>query len=287
MDKKQIEAIEALRPARDDLSILEMEFLAQALQSDPQLRQFADDVSRADKTISSAMHDVAIPAGLRDRILAALAVDSADWVAEIDHGISLPKPLNSTRINRRVWIATGLSMGVVVATVLCAFLLGTFDAKPTIGREEVGVWIKAGLDDLDKNPAWAQNTKRAISPYPVSSRIKVSRRIEWHQLSATTLGKAPTQVAPLSQTGSVLLFAAQYVGEIDLPTAPTRPYTSYRGWTCGFWREGELIYALAVRGSNSDYQNALKSFASHLTRIDRRDRDAPFIQVGKVRQTAA
>jgi hypothetical protein len=68
------ELLDTLRPGSDDLSRSEFAELAQRLQRDPQFKEMAARSQRLDQAISDAMHDLPIPAGSVDRLLARLDV---------------------------------------------------------------------------------------------------------------------------------------------------------------------------------------------------------------------
>lgn len=70
------ELLDALRPASDDLSRSEFAELAQRLQRDPQFKEMAARSQRLDQAISDCLHDLPIPSGSVDRLLARLDVPS-------------------------------------------------------------------------------------------------------------------------------------------------------------------------------------------------------------------
>jgi hypothetical protein len=73
-DAQLRELLDALRPGSDDLSRSEFAELAQRLQRDPQFKEMAARSQRFDQAISDAMHDLPIPTGSVDRLLARLDV---------------------------------------------------------------------------------------------------------------------------------------------------------------------------------------------------------------------
>jgi hypothetical protein len=73
-DAQLRELLDALRPGSDDLSRSEFAELVQRLQRDPQFKEVAARSQRLDQAISDAMHDLPIPAGAVDRLLARLEV---------------------------------------------------------------------------------------------------------------------------------------------------------------------------------------------------------------------
>lgn len=105
-----LERLDAVRPGSDDLSGPEMAGLADALAGDAELRAEFDRRRGWDREIASAIRDVPVPDGLKDRLLARLA---------------MPEPASApprTSLSRRrlimslATLATGIAAGVVYWT---------------------------------------------------------------------------------------------------------------------------------------------------------------------------
>jgi len=101
-DAQLRELLDALRPGSDDLSRSEFAELALRLQRDPQFKEMATRSQRLDQSIGDAMHDLPIPTGSVDRLLARLnvpagpaksATGASAGDAAATNGGTLPPPL--------------------------------------------------------------------------------------------------------------------------------------------------------------------------------------------------
>ena len=77
-----------------DLSERELLTLAEALQHDPELRALFDRVQDFDARVTAALGDVPVPAGLKDRILLQLAVESPSLATNTSAADKAQTPLS-------------------------------------------------------------------------------------------------------------------------------------------------------------------------------------------------
>lgn len=69
-EKVPRESLDACRPGHDDLSLPELAALREALAGDAALAAQLDRITRFDRQLAAALHDVPLPPGLAERILA-------------------------------------------------------------------------------------------------------------------------------------------------------------------------------------------------------------------------
>src|SRR5262245_45448960 len=120
------EQLDACRPGKGDLALPELAAAAQALQRDPvAAKEFARS-QQFDRQVAAALHDVTLPPGLADRLLAA--VESAAPDRQIDTVITPFQQTASKRLirfTRRHWLVAGgsLALATVAAAAIYPLLL--------------------------------------------------------------------------------------------------------------------------------------------------------------------
>src|SRR5687767_10428691 len=118
------EQIDACRAGSDDLALPALADLATAVEGD---RALAEEVARSqrfDQTVAAAMHDLPVPDGLAERLLAKLSEDGLDASgveeAASDEAANEKVALASSqsRVTRRVALAGVLATGLLALIAL-------------------------------------------------------------------------------------------------------------------------------------------------------------------------
>jgi len=87
-DARLRELLDAVRPGSEDLSRSEFADLASRLQRDPQFKEVAQRSQRLDLAIADSLHDLTVPAGAVDRLLARLGAPVGASVEDATQAIS-------------------------------------------------------------------------------------------------------------------------------------------------------------------------------------------------------
>jgi len=262
-----------------DLALPGLELLAGSLAVEQDRNDNDDSLAAAlrqsmafDRTMIAAFQDVQPPAGLADRLLANVLQQSGD-VAEsaalpAAEAVSTPakKPAEALpqattpRTNRRAAIAVlGCSLAAAAALMLVAVL-----PSPTLSRNE----FMAMVDDdwIDRSLANDEESWRDFTAStPASSRPSTSmvhaRALHWRAFRSSLDPAGVEYDLRTSRTSrKAILYVVQTRTVIhNLPTAPSRrPQSQTGGWVVSSWREGDLVYVLAVEGDAARYRSLIR-----------------------------
>ena len=253
------ELLEACRGRGEDLSEPELAPLVQRLRSDKELQSAYNRIRLWDRQIQSAVTDIPVPAGLAERLHAAVrpfepamtkpAIADEEQVALRDR---------TARTTRRWWIIS--SLAAVAALVLAAFLLRPDDEQPISAEQWAEVvhtqWLAALSDE-----SWKQTFPETLdSRYPIDASINM--RPERWQMVRLTRGPAVvySSMQPPDRS-EALLFVLPTERGAGLPMVPPlRPDSRSRtgNWSIGVWKNRGNLYALAVEGDVAQYRRLLR-----------------------------
>jgi len=136
------EQIDACRAGSADLSLAELAGLASEQERNPAVMKELRRSQQQDALISEALHDVPIPAGLAERILAAS--ESSETTAEVALPTRPERALIRRWASRRQALLMGGSIATILVIVVCARLF-LFGRTGPIGHQElagdVGGWM--------------------------------------------------------------------------------------------------------------------------------------------------
>ncbi len=194
-----------------------------------------------DACLTKAFHDVAVPEGLAERLLAGLAVER-------------PRPHS----RRRLLLAGGLA--AAAATVLLAVWLGGHNATPVTeesARNEAIRLFDAGANQPGSLLAGANPP----SAYPYSSNVRSLRGTKWRYVN-DFLGRPgvvydlPGRAGARAALYVVACNAAPGLGQS--PASPQNAFMSAGSRCCASaWQENGLLYVLVVEGDQSNYEQYL------------------------------
>jgi hypothetical protein len=257
------EAIDACRPGTDDASLPEMSALADSLQNDEQVRGWYDRTQRSDAAIGRVFRDIPVPEGLADRLIAGVEREAGELANEsssvIGEALKEQSDLNAAASvavpakRRRLWRGMGICVVAVAAVVLVVFLLVPSGSRGITEEElprEVSEWIGEVAESNDWNSDFEEAPVQhypPIRPIPHRWRVVATR----YDSQATVYdvsrpGGAPAYLFCIRTKGRV-------VGLRDVP--PWDPQWTTGGVAIGAWQGTGIVYVLAVKGREEDYQS--------------------------------
>lgn len=241
------EQIDACRPGSDDLVLPALAALATAVEGD---RALAEEVARSqrfDQSVAAAMHDLPVPAGLAERLLAKLgeAVLDESGVEEApNEKVALaPRP---RRISRRVALG-----GVLAASLLVLIALAIqFRPQPSrkITAEELSNAATQWFDDV-KHPSGGW---RKLEPGQVVDGFvppaAVTRQPQSWQSLKTTLGETAVAYDVSPQFGRrAVLFVVRTKHIYPVQSLPYSHVTNVSGYfSAAAWQSGGYLYVLVI-----------------------------------------
>lgn len=260
------EAIDACRPNGEDLRLPEMSALAEVLAHDPRWQAVFARTQRCDAAIGQAFEDVPIPAGLCERLLAAVAppVPAAPLpmaaVAQTPTSVRAKRsgPASVQRSRSRTWrMRVAVLATVAAALALFLVLRGAPGRLPELNddfsREVIG-WTQQV-----QQGAWNEDLAVAKN-FPLDQAIRAVPR-RW-QLLATGYDDR-TLVYDLTPPGRDFAFAfcLPVRGRTcTLPSLPpAMPFSTTGGIAIGAWQTQDMVYVLAVQGGQNRYQTFMNS----------------------------
>jgi hypothetical protein len=238
-DFSLLEAMEACRPGYDDLSDPGFAALAERLAASPACEDRFNRLQKLDAVLGGAFQDVAVPAGLRVRLL---VVSSEAAVRQ--------------RRTAMVWMS--VVAGAVAASLLMVALLlhagkaGKY-TPATVLDEAI-----ARFDSETAQPGEAIGQDLLTSSYPLSKALRPSLGVRWRKLSGFVQcgeGVAYDLVGPRGQRATLYVVARDVP---DLPEAPP-PAAVHQTGNCAAaaWQHDGLLYVLVVRGDSDAYPEFL------------------------------
>jgi hypothetical protein len=257
LDRRFHEEIDACRPGSRDIDEPEMSRLAEALSHDPALRTRYEAVQRLDARLGEAFAAVAVPAGLAERLLAALppaaapspATTPADTVPAASSA-----PADVVRLTRRARVPSRRVLAAMAASILVAVGLWATFRSPAASvapemTSEAANWYEALAD------RW-QPIAEAPADLPLPAAI-VGQPRGWQAIGKAIAKRGVVyRLGKATQTRAVLfVLSAKRAG---LPaSAPLTPQSATGGLTIGAWQSKGLVYILVVQGDERAYRRFL------------------------------
>jgi hypothetical protein len=271
-DQEIQQAIDACRPGSDDLQRPEMAALAAAIRCDPDVRRRYDCSQQFDASVREAFRDVPVPAGLADRLLAAVEPSLGQATEELQAPVT-PRSLgHDVRKDaedvsrwphrRRRRILSIVAGGLTAAAALAGFLLlvpyfGAAEPRPDDRLPgEILAWADAVV-----RQGWNEDLQTAQSLRRPLDRAVRANPQRW--CSITTAYDSQTIVYDVAPRGAdmALVFCMQCpVRSSRLPDMPPwNAFSATGGLTLGVWRRGDMVYVLVVRGGPRRYRELIEA----------------------------
>jgi len=249
------ELLEAYRPKVDDLADDAWQPLRAPLASDPEVQRRAEAIQHHDRVVRNAMHDVSIPAGLAERLLASLPdSESNDLLsaapAIASEAVSLPPRLAAAaRFGRRAWIAAVIGAAAVVGLMTAFWRNGPTDSG-LASTEDLAGMVAAWESDpaLVSGGTWRTlSGGQGLSSYPIGPsdlRVPATRVIGPVQRNGGLLLVVYDLPGPGGKTAR--LYVAHTNRTFGVPGTPQSilRLTGQRGGIA--WQRGEYLYVVVV-----------------------------------------
>jgi hypothetical protein len=259
MNERDIqEAIDACRPSSHDLELPEMAPLREQLAHDSHLQELLERVQHWDAKIGDAFHDVDIPQGLAERILANVIPAESIPVNTIPSRMDVPQAGPSGKSDpRRRWLRAGAAMAASLLVCLCVafYILGRHEPTPDELLEMAGQWAHRVA------PGW-QVSGNVSSQYPITGVIVRPRG--WQRVpDILGAGGVAYALSADSEPPAILFVVKTRVA--DLPFAPpAKPQSTTGGQAIAAWQSGPLVYVLVIQGDQQRYRALINSSAPPL-----------------------
>jgi len=263
MDSRPLhELLDACRPGSDDLAQPEMAKARAELETNATARRHAARVEQFDRHVAAALHDVPLPEGLRERLLAKLAANAtpAEVSAKVDSvigvgGEAIPSAHAAGGRRRRFVLATMGALAALAACALIAVSLSSGDAHwgpvtvaeaaaPTL--EEYVLRIKA--PNAGELPA-----------YPLSQFVLAGRQPPRFKVG-NIAGCSGVAYRLQSRQGvpGVLFVLKPWASLEGFPSRPATPQVDTAGRIAVSWAEQGRLYVLVFNGTTKDYPGFLR-----------------------------
>jgi len=271
-DRNIQQAIDACRPGRDDLQSPEMDFLAEAVRSDPEVRRQYERSQQFDAAVSWAFRDVPVPADLGERLLALVEASPDQSPAA---SLELPSPPSSAHdarqdlqpdrrwprgIRRRTWTVMAGSLAAAAALVGFLVVAQPFGASEPVVDERLPGEIQAWTDAVVRQ-GWNDNLQAAeLGERPLDRAVRGMPR-RWCQIATDYDSRTLAyDLAPPGSDPAVVFCMRSKVGTSALPRSPPwNAFSATGGLTLGVWRRGDMVYVLVVLGGPQRYREFIEA----------------------------
>ena len=248
------EQIDACRSGSGDLALPALAELAEAVKHNASV---ADELARShrfDEQLSAALHDVPVPTGLDQRLLATLQAQAPLAAVELEPAHAERRETNSRRIRplRRQWL---VAAGAIALTALVAVF--TYQVwhrqQRLVASGELGGVVTTWLGQLPPNK-WQSG--RLPKDFTIDSAVIVGPSLAWQRfVSASPSGWSANVTAidltpPAAGQRRAILFVVQSAAKFSVPTRPvtTTRLALSRGFTGTAWQrqDSNLLFVLVV-----------------------------------------
>jgi hypothetical protein len=215
----------------------------------------ADELSRSqafDRLVSNSLHDVPTPAGLADRLLAAMQVDAAPAVELAECSGSNQRAGAGRRpvSHRHWWLACGAA---ALAALVVALAAPFVRLEREVAQEELSGDVAGWLSNMPANK-WLPATTAAL-PKGVELDSSVNgKALRWQSFQARGnngwIGDVTAiDLRPAGQPRA-MLFVVRSSARFDVPSTPAaaRRLALSRGFAATAWQrqEGGVLLVLVV-----------------------------------------
>lgn len=252
------EQIDVCRPGSDDLALPALAELAAAAEHDRAVAAELLRSQRFDRAVSAALQDLPAPAGLMERLLAAVEANKP----------ALPAPIEQTpsRWTRRRLL---LAAGSLAAVALLAVTAVLFVPRPQqqVTQEELSLAVAEWVNGRGVVPSdWVATP--LPTKFAIPSSINRKQPSRWRPLAASGDGWSGSGVAMdlNPPTGApAMLFVGSSKARFGVPSVPTRlPVSGLPGgrMKAVAWQNPttNLLYVLVV---TEDRGQRLEDFLHH------------------------
>lgn len=268
------ELMDSCRGTEDELRQPEMQPLAELVAMDVRAARQLARSRELDTDITHAVHDVPIPTGLEQRLLAAMAeagggspahfaIPNREAAASIDEAnphdetsphdagqidvVTLPEARGFRGRSWHVWAALATC---AAALVLVPLLAVNWRPAVDVNRDDLLVsamnWNLNDEDWIPGNQVW---TKHPIPNRMFTTSVKRRQRV---QLASYGISAACYELnMPRGSAARVFVFANP--SGLTLPAAPPRAPLFTQGKCAAAWSAEGFVYVLVLEGDLADY----------------------------------
>ncbi len=253
-DERIIEAIEACRPGRDDVSDPALADVLAELAANPELAKLYERLQQLDANLGSAFRNVPVPNGLDQRLLARVEQARDKNVPlhaeeEERFGTATATAIRPKRLSRRRVLAAGGA--VVAAAVLVIAATVYYNSQPYSEAsvlEDSVAFFQDESEDESLNSGKLLDHSPPPKAYPFSRSVGRVPQMRWRSIGKF-LGRSG-----IAYDLQVCDRATLYVVRQTVPglgtKPPLRPQKDTGGFSAAVWQEGKLLYVLVLRGNN-------------------------------------
>lgn len=260
--------IDAFRAGSDDLHRPELADLARAIgpgggAADPAVAREFDRAQRFDRCVVSALHDVAVPPGLLEKLLAqastppsddqpavldgTIAAATRDAIATVDDSaVNVPSP--PARVSRR-WALSLAAGGLIAASSLAIGLVIWSAAARRFSVSDLAADVTNWIGQVTPPAGWQLGgpTKNLSGQFPTDDLRPGLRVTRWQTFTTTRRERAVVyDVAPFANE-EAWLFVVSTPHEFRVASGPLTVLPGITGgWSAGAWQRGRLLFVLVV-----------------------------------------
>ena len=214
-----------------------------------------------------AMHQLPVPEGLADRVLARLgsATHSSEEIAP-SYAVAGSEPIVAehasvwSRLRRRRWVNVAAALA---ATILVALSVGRWlqTADDSSLEAMTAQWLSQVAADGEQ--AWQK-----MGSAPPS--LKIPDAIVAVPASWRRLGDGRTMACRIVHpaAGTALLFVARSSAEHLPAEPPAVPQSTTGGQAVGYWQSASTLYVLVVPGNARSYRSFVRAAPSAVAKSD-------------------
>ena len=270
--RKIREAIDCCRPGSNDLRAPEMAFLAEAIDADDRLRAIYARSQEFDAQLQRAYHDVPVPAGLEQRLLAGLARDAqaspgeadgtagmaaiieaatqAAGAAPISGGMPVSprrEALPSSKSFRYALYVVLPALGLIA--VLAGVLVGLRPTEPEMSLEELLRRTDATVSTALLSGQWNHDLAAVPADREFPAQTLEGEPLGWQTVALPSMDRRAVIHLLSDAAGSevVLLITECPFQVVGLKQEPAEQPASGEQ-SVGAWRSGGHLYVLVVKG---------------------------------------
>jgi hypothetical protein len=265
-EREIIQAMEACRSGADDLHCDQLSEVAVAIAGDPALRRRYEQIQNWDQSIGRALRGVPVPAGLPDRLLAALAATADRSRLGLESAaVAVPLPETvSARVpavgNRRRWAIVSAALASAALVFLALFVSGISRPVPEPTAEfagEVIAWSEVTASRQDWRSDFASPE---LEGYRFDPALRATpRRWTWLRTPYHPATLVYDLTSP--RDAPIYLYCLPAAARrSSLPGAPPeKPFSTTGGFTLGMWQRDDVVYVLSVQGGQRRYRSLIDS----------------------------
>ncbi|MEQ8787322.1 MAG: hypothetical protein RIC55_13535 [Pirellulaceae bacterium] len=274
------ELIDCCRPGSDDVFAPEIAPLAARMASDAVVRQQYERCQLFDAAVAGAFHDVPVPVGLADRLLASLAPPSGTVAqsegepanaspageatdAPVDATVELAdRPPSASRRSLLRWTmrSVAAAAALLVLAVVGGYAYWCF--QPTVvPADQVVDDALRWTSQVQQHPWRTDMAEAPLQRFPREPSLRAVP-LRWQTLrSAATSEIVAYDLAPPGKS-----FVAQFTMRVsharqfDLPRSlPAQPTSSTGGFCIGACYRDGFLYVLVVEGDAMRYRQYVRA----------------------------